>query len=88
MKQRKEKAHPSPQRLEKSLGNPRKELGQDTWGFLGAWDPYDMQQSQVRIKTIQGGMPRNTRNQNRYVSISHPMMQKRDQKAWELTTHE
>ena len=50
MKQRKEKAQPSPaqpslQRLEKSLGSPGKELGQDAWGFLGAWDPRDMQQS-------------------------------------------
>ena len=43
MKQRKEKARPNPQRLEKSLGSPRKELGQDTWGFSGAWDPRDMQ---------------------------------------------
>ena len=45
MKQRKEKAQPSLQRLEKSLGSPGKELGQDAWGFLGAWDPRDMQQS-------------------------------------------
>ena len=36
---------------------------------------------------IQGGMPRNTRNQNRCVPISHPMMQKINQ-AWEPTIHE
>ena len=24
---------------QKLLGSPGKELGQDTWGFPGAWDP-------------------------------------------------
>ena len=81
MKQREEKAHPNPQ----SSG---KELGQDTQGFPRAWDPWGMQQSQVGIKTVQEGMPRNTRNHNKYVPISHPMMQKKDRKAQEPTTHE
>ena len=88
MKQRKEKAWPNPQRLEKLLESPGKELDQDIWEFPGAWDPRDMQQTQVGIKTVQGDIPRNTRNYNRYVPISHPMMQKRNQKAWESTTHE
>ena len=60
----------------KMLGSLGKELGQDTWGIPGAWDPRDMQQSQEEIKTSQGSMPRNTRDKNIYVPISHPMMQK------------
>ena len=36
MKQMKEKAQHNLQMLEKSLGSLGKELGQDTWGFLGA----------------------------------------------------
>ena len=36
---------PNPQKSEKSLGSLGMELGQDTWRFLGAWDPWDMQQN-------------------------------------------
>ena len=81
MKQRNEKAQPSLQRLEKIAGEPRKELSQDSWGFPGAWDPRDMQQNQDGIKTGQGGMPRNTKNKNRYVFFSHLRMQKRGSKG-------
>ena len=88
MKQMKEKAQHNLQMSEKSLGSLGKELGQDTWGFLRAQDPWNMQQSQDVIKKCQGGMPRNTKNKNIYVLINHPMMQKRDQKTWEPTTHE
>ena len=88
MKQRERKAQPSSQKVRKSLGSQGKELGQDTWGFQDAWDPRDMQQSQAGIKTIQKGMPRNTRNKDRYAPINHPLMQKKDQKDWEPTIHE
>ena len=78
MKQRRRKSPTQPSKARKSLGSPGKELGWDTWEFLGARDPRDIQQSQVEIKTIQGDMPRNTKNKNRYVPINHIMMQKRD----------
>ena len=38
----KEKAQPNPQRLRKIAGSPVVKLGQDTWGFLGAWDTWDV----------------------------------------------
>ena len=85
---KKRKGSAQSSKVRKIVGSPRKELGQDTWGFLGAWDPRDMQQSQVGIKTVQGDMPKNTRNLNNYVPIKHLMMQKRNQKAWEPTIHE
>ena len=41
-----------------------------------------MQQSQVGIKTVQGGHQETQGTRiNRYVPISHPMMQKEGQKA-------
>ena len=79
-KPRKENVKPSPQRSGKSLGSSRRKLDQDTWGFPGARDPRDVQQGQIKTKTIQGGMPRNPKNKDRCVLISHPMMQKMGQK--------
>ena len=65
------------------MGSLGKELGQDTWGFLGARDPRDMQQSQVGIKTVQGDMPRNIRNQNKYIPISHTNDAKKESEGLE-----
>ena len=82
--QGKKKSSPTLKGQENRWG-ARKKLDQDTWGFPRAWDPRDMQQDQIGTKTNQGGMPRNTKNKDKCVLI---MMQKRDQKIWELTTHE
>ena len=78
-KKGKKKSNPAFKGQEKSLGSLRRKLDQDTWGFLGAWDPRDVQWGQVKTKTVQGGMTRNTK-EDKYVPINHPMMQKRDQK--------
>ena len=51
------KKKPSP-KGQKKVRKIAKELGkitEHTWGFPGTWDPWDMQQRQVRIKTVQGG---------------------------------
>ena len=48
------KKEAQPAKVKKSSGSPGKELGQDTWAFSRAWDPRDMQQSQVWIKIVQG----------------------------------
>ena len=77
-KQRKEKSPTQPSKVRKISGEPRENTSLGYLGFLGAWDPWDEQHGQVGIKTIQEGMPRNTKNKDRYVSISHPMIQKRD----------
>ena len=43
MKQRRRKSPAQPLKAKKSLGSPRKELGQDTWEFPGARDPRGIQ---------------------------------------------
>ena len=43
MDQGRRKSPTQPSKARKSLGSLGKELGQDTWGFLGAWDPWDIQ---------------------------------------------
>ena len=81
MEQGRMKSLAQPSKARKSLGSLGKELGQDTWGFPGAWDPWDMQQSQLGIETFQGGIPRNIKNKNGYAPINHIMMKKRGSKS-------
>ena len=42
-KKGKKNSNPAFKGQEKSLGSLRRKLDQDTWGFLGAWDPRDVQ---------------------------------------------
>ena len=75
MKQRKEKKpNPALKRLEKSLG-----AQENIWARI----PRDSQEfgileicNKVRLglRHFKGGMPRNTRNKNRYALFSHPIM--------------
>ena len=46
----KEKRSSTKSLREKIVGEPERKLNQDTWGFLEAWDPRDMQQGQVGIE--------------------------------------
>ena len=62
-------------------------MGQDTQEFPGAWDPWDVQQGQVWIKTVQGDAKKH-KEREQMCPYQPPNDAEKNQKAQEPTIHE